>query len=212
MDKFIGVFFLACFCLTLPVNAQTGTTPSHRSQEPGVEANIPPGYSANPESRRPPARRPNPRTDPNARRIRERLGRNSNLSRDRFLNRGYFQRELARAQGEWAPKGVKISMESYELMTYREYYQKYDNTTDVSSAEVSPDRVVAVLIFNYQGRVELHNRMFLDPRVISVRDGITGEIIESTVQAELTPEEKAQYQINPFERPFLQDSTPLPKM
>ncbi len=102
-------------------------------------------------------------------------------------------------------------MENYELLTYREYYQKYENTTNVSSAEVSLERMVAVVIFNYQGRVELHGRPFLDPRVVFVRDGITGELIETAIRSKLTPEEEAQYQINPFERPLPQDSTPLPK-
>jgi hypothetical protein len=192
--------FLILSSVATPSQAQT--TPRTPKNTP--PSDIPPGFSNSPESRHPPVGRRNPRKDPSARRIRERFNRNNGLPRERFLNRGYFQRELASLQQDLAPRGIKVSMDTYDLLTYAEYAKKYENSDYGSSAEVSPDRMVAVVIYQYVGRINLQTRTFLDPKVTFVRDGISGELIESLIESKPDPEEQSQYLLLP-------DGSPNPK-
>jgi hypothetical protein len=105
-----------------------------------------------------------------------RLTGNRNLPMSKFLGKGHFQSRLNKELG--------AELKSFELITFKEYLNKYSPGTEV--AEVADDRMVAIVQIYYPRRFTANNGVeYLNATSISARDGLTGEVIEYEVTGRL---------------------------
>jgi hypothetical protein len=105
-----------------------------------------------------------------------RLPRNKHIPIAKFLAREHFQSKLSKELG--------AELKSFELMTFREYINKYSPGTEVS--EIADDRVIAVLQISYPKRFIAYNGVeYFSAISMSVRDGLTGDLIEYEITGQL---------------------------
>lgn len=110
-------------------------------------------------------------------RLRERLPGNRNLPVSKFLGKEYFQGKLR--------KDLGAELKSFKLMTYKEYID--ENTPGATgTTDISNDRVVAVLEISFPKGLKADNAEYSTAVVRSVRDALSGELIEYEVSGEVT--------------------------
>lgn len=106
----------------------------------------------------------------------ERLPGNKNIPVSKFLGREHFQSKLR--------KDLGAELKSFELMTYKEYIDKYTpETTGIT--DISNDRVVAVLEISFPKGLKAENAEYSTAVVRSVRDAENGELIEYEISGEV---------------------------
>jgi hypothetical protein len=121
-------------------------------------------------------------------RLPERLPGNRNIPVSKFLGKEHFQSRLR--------KDLGAELKSFELMTYKEYLDKYtpgiDGTTDISN-----ERVVAVLEISFPQGLKAENADYSTAVVRSVRDALSGELIEYEISGEVTDKSSLNRVITP---------------
>jgi hypothetical protein len=104
-----------------------------------------------------------------------RLPGNRNYPVSKFLNRDHFQSKLR--------KDLGAELKSYELITYKEYIDKYLSGTS-GATDIADDRVIAILEVFFPKGLKTDNAEYTTATVRSVRDGLTGELIEYEITGE----------------------------
>jgi hypothetical protein len=95
-----------------------------------------------------------------------RLPGNKDLPRNLFRTQASLTKDLIPGSG----------LEKFEMITYQEYLRKY--TTGLSgTTDISPDRMVAVLVVNFPRGIVADNAEYSNARVISAVDALTGQSI-----------------------------------
>jgi hypothetical protein len=121
-------------------------------------------------------------------RLPERLPGNKNIPVSKFLGKEHFQSKLR--------KDLGAELKSFELMTYKEYLDKYtpgiEGTTDISS-----ERIVAVLEISFPQGLKAENAEYSTAVVRSVRDALNGELIEYEISGEVTDKSSLNRVITP---------------
>jgi hypothetical protein len=118
----------------------------------------------------PPGQANKPQDNPGkANRPATRLPGNRNYPVSKFLNRDHFQSKLR--------KDLGAELKSYELITYKEYVDKYLPGTS-GATDIADDRVIAVLEIFFPKGLTTDNAEYTTATVRSVRDALTGELIE----------------------------------
>ncbi len=123
-----------------------------------------------------------------ANRLPERLVGNRNTPVSKFLGKEHFQSKLR--------KDLGAELKPFELMTYKEYTDKYTlgatGTTDISN-----DRVVAILEISFPKGLKADNAEYLTAVVRSVRDALSGELIEYEISGKVTDQNSLNRVIAP---------------
>lgn len=105
-----------------------------------------------------------------------RLPGNKHIPISKFLGREHYQSKLSKELG--------AELKSFELITFREYLNKYSPGTEV--VEISDDRIVAVLQIYYPNKFTAYNGIeYLSATSTSIRDGLTGEVIGYEFEGQL---------------------------
>ncbi|NJM65039.1 MAG: hypothetical protein HC851_04880 [Acaryochloris sp. RU_4_1] len=110
-------------------------------------------------------------------RLPERLPGNQNTPVSKFLRKEYFQSQLR--------KDLGAELQAFEWMTYQDYIDKYTpGSTGIT--DISDDRVVAILEISFPKGLKAENADYSTAVVRSVRDAVSGELIEYEISGEVT--------------------------
>jgi hypothetical protein len=105
-------------------------------------------------------------TEQSTQRLPIRLPANKDLPRNVFRSKESFMKEI--------PTGAAMS--GFEMTSYKDYVNRYIPGS-IGATDVSPDRMVAVVVVDYpKGFVGEHG-IYASARITAVRDALTGQVI-----------------------------------
>jgi hypothetical protein len=123
-----------------------------------------------------------------ANRLKERLPANKNLPVSKFLGKEHFQSKLR--------KDLGADLKSFELMTYQAYIDKY-TPGETGVTDISSDRMMAVLEVSFPKGLKADNAEYSTAVVRSVRDAVSGELIEYEITGEVTDKSSLNKVVTP---------------
>ncbi|MGB3205172.1 MAG: hypothetical protein WBB28_09305 [Crinalium sp.] len=117
-----------------------------------------------------------------------RLPGNRNIPVSKFLNREHFQSQLR--------KDLGAEFKSFELVTYKDYIDKYLPGT-TGATDIADDRMVAILEISFPKGLKTDNAEYTVATIRSVRDGLSGELIEYEITGQPINQGNESRVVNP---------------